>query len=1540
MASKKKEDIPVTKNEKIDRFVALLPKTSINKKANELGPELIKFLVENPDAINDYPDASVFTESLGACMVSNQNPKVTQYGLEALILVAEAMQSKYKNYYGAVLHHVLTKLGDSKDYLREKARAYLLKTVEVGAHNPNNLIEKLVPLLHNKNRDTSTESQKAILEILMICKNKKLSANLLTDLAKTEVKCLEGNLRDEATEILMDIGERIGRLRVADILEESVRMSMFSAHHVKKIQSIIDDLRALQLEQQQQALKDQGNGVTPQQTPAEEEDEPDFAVPKPKKVISVQAKPKPQQKPATAPGMVTKSALASAVSTALARSGSIRATKIGEGDKYALHSGPSGEADENWFLSAFEDVPDVPVLNHREFDNLTKKLMEDLKSGTEFWEKKVEALRKLRSMMIHLTGYDEEIQAFIKAIALLMMSSLKDLRSQVVRETCLTFAFICRELRNKIDQHTCEIMMHQLMNNVMSSARVIANASYIALKFMFTYVTHGRLVSALVHTLVNSKSREVRTAACEFLYLVLHTWPVHRLEQQIPTLQEGIKRGIVESSNEGRMASRKAFWAFRTQFPEQGDALLNSMDAICRKSVMAGGEQQLDNPPVPKPKPLSQASHARQARNAGGSVEDLSEAENGGGSRTPSTPRRSSSSAIPVLKRSFVTDAASARRQVYSPTPQSIRSNSAIDLQAVQRANARQQYAALARQKIGCGASLPRAKKSDTPTSGLLSAERSGRTREKVAGVSHSQPSSRSGSPSSRLGYHGYNLTDAAGLPYQSRRTPRSRDASRETSPNRFVPKSTVASLFAPRRTRPPIQPSRPVMAQKMLAKSLEAENVPLTPYEADTPDNSIGHKVSPRKTSYRSFEDHSDDSDASSLCSERSFDSYRRTSDSYSWSGSQQRLYRDVWDSGAKDINEIILNCESIHWCDRKEGLVGLQVYLQAGNTLNPAELKRVTDIFTRMFMDSHTKVFSLFLDALNELMAVHRADLNSWLYVLLTRLLNKLGADLLGSIQSKIQRTLDIVRESFPHELQMASLLRFLTDPTQTPNLRVKTAALNYITKLAAVADPSSALSPPSAKQTARGDPLQAAMHKMIGWTMGDSIKQGTELRRAAQEAIMALFNLNTPQVTLRLANLPQEYQEAAATLLKGRVRRGSSSSGGGTNANSPPSPTKDYSPRLSSPGLTHHPRPLFDSDDLKPEDIYKSLRKTTAEIQNYTYDTATDKIPDKDNTTSKDSGISQLSGTEALEEAMEELSLQSSSSSNATTTTLTNRVLTVKDCNNMDMADNTQTEDSPANEQEAMRKIVEALKSPPDSDNGENVSIMTDLEKRASLGQLTRLIRDGSVTTLQENFKALLRILLGNLALDANTRDVMSRILVLTALTELIKKRAIIDCFNNYVELLILKVLNSYKDTSKEVVRNAESCANTIATTLAPEMVIRVLAPLIQTGEFPLNLAALKMLTRLVEYHGRDPVYNYLPDLMPGLIQAYDNQESSVRKSAVFCMVSLHAAIGEEDLNPHLTALNGSKLKLLHLYIRRAQQGSSAPTSPRNHPPSATS
>ncbi|KAH7984827.1 hypothetical protein HPB51_026913 [Rhipicephalus microplus] len=112
------------------------------------------------------------------------------------------------------------------------------------------------------------------------------------------------------------------------------------------------------------------------------------------------------------------------------------------------------------------------------------------------------------------------------------------------------------------------------------------------------------------------------------------------------------------------------------------------------------------------------------------------------------------------------------------------------------------------------------------------------------------------------------------------------------------------------------------------------------------------------------------------------------------------------------QDVPTILKHLSSIHWSDRKEGLLGLLSVLRSGRTLSLPDLKKVTDMFTKMFMDPHTKVFTLFLEALGELIHVHSADLHSWLYILLTRLFIKTGTDLLSSLQMKIQKILSIIR------------------------------------------------------------------------------------------------------------------------------------------------------------------------------------------------------------------------------------------------------------------------------------------------------------------------------------------------------------------------------------------------------------------------------------------------------------------------------------------------------------------------------------------------
>lgn len=56
--------------------------------------------------------------------------------------------------------------------------------------------------------------------------------------------------------------------------------------------------------------------------------------------------------------------------------------------------------------------------------------------------------------------------------------------------------------------------------------------------------------------------------------------------------------------------------------------------------------------------------------------------------------------------------------------------------------------------------------------------------------------------------------------------------------------------------------------------------------------------------------------------------------------------------------------------------------------------------------------QVFSMFLETLVDFIVLHRDDLQDWLFVLLTQLLKKMGADLLGSVQAKVQKALDVTR------------------------------------------------------------------------------------------------------------------------------------------------------------------------------------------------------------------------------------------------------------------------------------------------------------------------------------------------------------------------------------------------------------------------------------------------------------------------------------------------------------------------------------------------
>lgn len=58
--------------------------------------------------------------------------------------------------------------------------------------------------------------------------------------------------------------------------------------------------------------------------------------------------------------------------------------------------------------------------------------------------------------------------------------------------------------------------------------------------------------------------------------------------------------------------------------------------------------------------------------------------------------------------------------------------------------------------------------------------------------------------------------------------------------------------------------------------------------------------------------------------------------------------------------------------------------------------------------------------------------------------------------------------------------------------------------------------------------------------------------------------------------------------------------------------------------------------------------------------------------------------------------------------------------------------------------------------------------------------------------------------------------------------------------------------------------------LATSISPDQCIKVLCPIIQSADYPINLAAIKMLTKVIDRLPKEGLLQMLPEIVPGLIQ----------------------------------------------------------------------
>ncbi|XP_032504156.1 CLIP-associating protein 2 isoform X10 [Phocoena sinus] len=1200
--------------------------------------------------------------------------------------------------------------------------------------------------------------------------------------------------------------------------------------------------------------------------------------------------------------------------------GSAGGPKVGGASK----EGGAGAVDEDDFIKAFTDVPSIQIYSSRELEETLNKIREILSDDKHDWDQRANALKKIRSLLVAgAAQYD----CFFQHLRLLdgaLKLSAKDLRSQVVREACITVAHLSTVLGNKFD-HGAEAIVPTLFNLVPNSAKVMATSGCAAIRFIIRHTHVPRLIP-LITSNCTSKSVPVRRRSFEFLDLLLQEWQTHSLERHAAVLVETIKKGIHDADAEARVEARKTYMGLRNHFPGEAETLYNSLEPSYQKSLQTYLKSS-----------GSVASLPQSDRSSSSSQESLN---------------RPFSSKWSTANPSTVAGRVSAGSSKASSLPGSLqRSRSDIDVNAAAGAKAHHAAGQSVRSgRLGAGALNPgsyaslgrvRAKLS-APLASMGNAKTDSRGRSRTKMVSQSQPGSRSGSPGRVLTTTALSTVSSGvqrvlvnSVSTQKRsKIPRSQGCSREASPSRLsvarssrIPRPSVsqgcsreASRESSRDTSPvrsfqPLGPGYGISQSSRLSSSVSAMRVLNT--GSDVEEAVADALKKPARRRYESYGMHSDDdanSDASSACSERSYSSRN---------GSIPTYMRQT-----EDVAEVLNRCASSNWSERKEGLLGLQNLLKNQRTLSRVELKRLCEIFTRMFADPHGKVFSMFLETLVDFIQVHKDDLQDWLFVLLTQLLKKMGADLLGSVQAKVQKALDVTRESFPNDLQFNILMRFTVDQTQTPSLKVKVAILKYIETLAKQMDPGDFIN---------SSETRLAVSRVITWT---TEPKSSDVRKAAQSVLISLFELNTPEFTMLLGALPKTFQDGATKLLHNHLRNtgnGTQGSMGSPLTRPTPRSPANWSSPLTSPTNTSQntlsPSAFdYDTENMNSEDIYSSLRGVTEAIQNFSFRSQEDMNEPLKRDSKKDEGDSTCGGPGMSDPRAGGDATDSSQTALDNKTSLLHSMPAhssprSRDYNPYNYSDSI----SPFNKS-ALKEAMfdDDADQFPDDLSLDHSDLVAELlkelsnhnerveERKIALYELMKLTQEESFSVWDEHFKTILLLLLETLG----DKEPTIRALALKVLREILRHQP--ARFKNYAELTVMKTLEAHKDPHKEVVRSAEEAASVLATSISPEQCIKVLCPIIQTADYPINLAAIKMQTKVIERVSKETLNLLLPEIMPGLIQGYDNSESSVRKACVFCLVAVHAVIGDE-LKPHLSQLTGSKMKLLNLYIKRAQTGS---------------
>ncbi|XP_065175249.1 CLIP-associating protein 1-like isoform X2 [Sycon ciliatum] len=998
--------------------------------------ELFSFFENEANSVFDFEDVDKLVEGL-AGWTNSGNPKICTNGIELMLIVINLLGERFRPYIGAVLPILRERLGDQRQQVRSACTSLLLDMM-AAVKSPQGVLDQLLPsTLGHKAWHVREQGLLLVARALdQFGSQELLVGRYMASICKL-TEDANFQVREQANSTLVTIYCHVGERIRNDLEKKGV-----PAARLGSLLSRFDEARAagkVRVPESSAAVsapKDMLGVSDLAKQPGPTTNGSGKAAEESSKGSHRYSLPGPPSR--LAPGNTTDGAVASKAKTR--HSIGVPPSRGTVSSRSSSAAGAVGEED---FRRSFEDCPSLGPLSARAFEEEIVKVEETLLNTDLNWELRATACKRLRSLLrADVNGFTSHLSALEEP----MRVSIKDLRSSMMREACITVSLMAQDLAPKME-HFCEAVFPTLFNLLPNSAKVMASSAYTCVTFIIRCVHSSRFIPLFAGQ-QSAKSPLTRRRIFEYIDSMLHSWPASILEKHLAVLEEAVRKGIYDADSATRTTARSAFWGLMDHFPAQGEKLRAALDSA--KQRMLDDHRAIMNGEAPTrstglQKPRSRLSNHLNRRFT--SEPDLSPmTDRKSGTMSALTDPRPNSDLGPSGSQSSWSIAGTGPVTTAGETT----SNSSVSISSGRRSLAHTVPA------TGQSASAIRSHVRRASGGGGGGGGSSG-----IGGI---------GVPT----YGGQKPTGGSSTASQSSKVSRA---------------STAAPAVAHGNSRdPPSSSSGPDELQPLedLIKSFDSSSLPLV-----VPDGS-------RRRRGEQDDDVASQGSVASRGSRGSRGSRDSTSSTgLSQSGGASRFHI------TQDIPEMQRLCSSGLWQERRDGLASLQELLKTERVLSKYEITKFTELFYRMFRDPHHIIVSLFLEVLKAFVNRYHAELVAWLPTLLQRCFHKSSGELRSSISLRLHALLSDVKEKFDTQLQMQTVFQLLEDQSSAVTAGYKLSLFLYLEQLVPTMDPGDFVSSPESMQG-----LSTTIARSLDANNADVRRSATRVTAALFELNTATF------------------------------------------------------------------------------------------------------------------------------------------------------------------------------------------------------------------------------------------------------------------------------------------------------------------------------------------------------------------------------------------------------------------------------------------------